>query len=197
MGPGWDQTHDPWICKQTRYWLRCEAWSILICSLINIEFTLKIVVSNDNFTRNVWFWNLLPKIISVNDNLMENVFPEWKKIPDSFLKSIGDLQINKNLVCKIVNFFLPINLNICFGCSKEPSHWDGSFEYQQHMLWLRNKKIHYWLHILIWMGYLSLLNKEANLCLINTWILWLKRNLRTNNITADEKNLWIIFFHKH
>ena len=28
-----------------------------------------------------------------------------------------------------------------FGCSKEPSHRDGSFEYPQHMFWLRNKKI--------------------------------------------------------
>ena len=27
---------------------------------------------------------------------------------------------------KIVVVFLPINLNICFGCSKEPSHRDGS-----------------------------------------------------------------------
>ena len=27
-----------------------------------------------------------------------------------------------------------------FGCSKEPSHWDGSFEYPQHMFQLRNKK---------------------------------------------------------
>ena len=25
-------------------------------------------------------------------------------------------------------------------CSKELSHWDGSFEYQQNMLWLRNMK---------------------------------------------------------
>ena len=39
----------------------------------------------------------------------------------------------------IVNIFLPIFFNICFGCSKEPSH--GSFEYPQHMFWLRNKKI--------------------------------------------------------
>ena len=38
-------------------------------------------------------------------------------------------------------YFLPIISNICFGCSKEPSHWDGSFEYQQHMFWFRNKKI--------------------------------------------------------
>ena len=30
---------------------------------------------------------------------------------------------------------------IYFGCSKEPSHWDSSFEYQQLMFWLRNKEI--------------------------------------------------------
>ena len=29
---------------------------------------------------------------------------------------------NKNFQRKIVNIFLPINFNICFGCSKEPSH---------------------------------------------------------------------------
>ena len=29
---------------------------------------------------------------------------------------------------KIVNIFLPISFNICFGCSKEPSHLDGPFE---------------------------------------------------------------------
>ena len=28
---------------------------------------------------------------------------------------------------------------MCFGCSKEQSHQDGSFEYPQHMFWLRNK----------------------------------------------------------
>ena len=27
-----------------------------------------------------------------------------------------------------------------FGCSKEPSHRDGSFEYPQHIFLLRNKK---------------------------------------------------------
>ena len=35
---------------------------------------------------------------------------------------------------KIVIIFLPINLNTCFGCSKEPSNWEGSFEYPQHVL---------------------------------------------------------------
>ena len=29
--------------------------------------------------------------------------------------------INKIFECKIVNIFLPISFNICFGCSKEPS----------------------------------------------------------------------------
>ena len=28
----------------------------------------------------------------------------------------------QNFECKIVNVFLPFSLNICFGCSKEPSH---------------------------------------------------------------------------
>ena len=49
---------------------------------------------------------------------------------------------------KNVIIFLPISFNICFGCSKEPSHWDGSFEYPQHMFWLRNKKIKFPLRIL-------------------------------------------------
>ena len=29
---------------------------------------------------------------------------------------------------------------MCIGCSKEPSHRDGYFEYPQHMFWLINKK---------------------------------------------------------
>ena len=42
---------------------------------------------------------------------------------------------------KIVVIFLPININICFGCSKEPSQWDGSFEHPKHMFILMGKKI--------------------------------------------------------
>ena len=37
-----------------------------------------------------------------------------------------------------------------FGCSKEPSHWDGSFEYPQHMYWMRNKENNFPIHTLIW-----------------------------------------------
>ena len=39
---------------------------------------------------------------------------------------------------------------MCFGCSKETSHRDGSFEYPQHMFTLRNKKNNFQLRILIW-----------------------------------------------
>ena len=38
-----------------------------------------------------------------------------------------------------MNIFLSISL-ICFGCSEEPSHKDGSFEYPEKMFWLTNKK---------------------------------------------------------
>ena len=39
---------------------------------------------------------------------------------------------------------------MCFGWAKEPSHRDGSFEYPQHMFWLRNKKNNFQLATLIW-----------------------------------------------
>ena len=51
---------------------------------------------------------------------------------------------------KIAIIVLFISLNMYFGCSKEPSHRDGSFEYPQHMFWLRNKKINFQLRTLIW-----------------------------------------------
>ena len=58
-------------------------------------------------------------------------------------------QLSKIFAGKILIIFLPSNLNICFGCSKEPSHRGGSFEYLQHMFWLRNKKINFHVHTLI------------------------------------------------
>ena len=50
------------------------------------------------------------------------------------------VKIRKKFERKIVNIFLLIGFIFCFGCSKEPSHRDGSFEYPQHMFWLRIKK---------------------------------------------------------
>ena len=43
-----------------------------------------------------------------------------------------------------MNIFLNISFNICFGCSKEPSQRDGSFEFPQRIVWLRNKKINFY-----------------------------------------------------
>ena len=39
---------------------------------------------------------------------------------------------------------------MCFGCSKEPSHREGSFEYTQHMFCMRNKENSFPIHTLIW-----------------------------------------------
>ena len=50
------------------------------------------------------------------------------------------------LMRKIVIIFLSISLNLCFWCSKELSHWDSSFEYPQHMFWLRNMNYDFQLH---------------------------------------------------
>ena len=36
------------------------------------------------------------------------------------------------------------------GCSKEPSHGDGSFEYSQHMFCFRNQKSNFHIRTLIW-----------------------------------------------
>ena len=39
------------------------------------------------------------------------------------LKDQHDIGLDKQKIsAKIVNIFLPINFNICFGCSKEPSY---------------------------------------------------------------------------
>ena len=48
---------------------------------------------------------------------------------------------------EIMIIFLSISLNMCVGCSKAASHRDGSFEYPQHMFWLRNN---FHLYTLIW-----------------------------------------------
>ena len=53
---------------------------------------------------------------------------------------VGIGQVKQKHQGKIAIIFLSISCNMCFGCSKEQSHRDGSFEYPQHMFWLRNKK---------------------------------------------------------
>ena len=56
------------------------------------------------------------------------------------LLAVGIGPVKQFVKRKIAIIFLSIRFNMCSGCSKEPSHRDGSFEYPQHMFWLRNKK---------------------------------------------------------
>ena len=61
-------------------------------------------------------------------------WPEWK-----IDKSEPGLKIN---LCNKKIIILFLNQNICCGVySKEPSHWDGSFEHQKHMLQIMGKEI--------------------------------------------------------
>ena len=71
-----------------------------------------------------------------------SIFSEIKPISVK-IASLCKGQDKQNFERKIVNIVLPISFNICFGCSKEPSHYDGSFEYPQHMFWLRSKKFNF------------------------------------------------------
>ena len=59
----------------------------------------------------------------------------------------GRVQFSSSAIAII---FLSISLNMCFVCSKEPSHRDGSFEYPQNMFWMRNKDNIFPIHTLIW-----------------------------------------------
>ena len=68
--------------------------------------------------------------------------------PENVFLTINTGLDKQRFSAKNVNIFLPTSLNICFGCSKEPSHLDGSLEYPQHMFWLRNKIIKFSLHSL-------------------------------------------------
>ena len=60
---------------------------------------------------------------------------------------------------------------MCFGCSKEPSHRNGSFEYPQHMFLLGNKESSFQLRTLIWgpVDFGILWPYSLGFCLINVF----------------------------
>ena len=66
-------------------------------------------------------------------------FQMFTKDPLCIWQNIYTGQSKHIFLRKLVNNFLSSSFNICFGCSKELSHRDGSFEYPQHLFWLRNK----------------------------------------------------------
>ena len=78
-------------------------------------------------------------------DLLQKVISSQHKVLDQ--AALVQLIKNKR---QIAILFLSLSLNMCFGSSKEPSSWDGSFEYPQHRFWLRNKKKNVWIYTLIW-----------------------------------------------
>ena len=57
---------------------------------------------------------------------------------------------------------------MCFGSSKEQSHHDDSFEYPQHMFWLRKTKNNFQLRTVIWGP--ALLHLYAQYSLSFNWL---------------------------
>ena len=98
----------------------------------------------------LWLWSLLPltRLLTFSlvcwHSLMLLLSYKHRKYT---ILNTGPVK-QKHLL-KIAVIYLSISLNMCFRCSKEPSHQDGSFEYPQHMFWLRNKKDTFLLRSLI------------------------------------------------
>ena len=79
---------------------------------------------------------------------------------------------SKNFECKVWNIFIFISFSIWLGCSKELSDWKGSFEYPQHMFWLRNKN--FWICIRI-----------CGAQWLNWWSADSDRRVDSSGLTAD------------
>ena len=106
---------------QLSYWRR-ESWLLLI----SLSFGAVQLIC-------LWLWHFLLMFFL-----------------NSLYSGFSQTMIRKFHQQKNVIIFLPIILNMCFGFSKEQSHWDGSFEYPQHMFWMRNNENGFPIRSLIW-----------------------------------------------
>ena len=80
---------------------------------------------------------------------------------------------------------------MCFGCLKEPSHRDGSFEYPQHMFWLRNKKNNFQVRTFIWRsGFVFVFSL---LCVIWCFVIFLVFSLEKQRLVALHIEVCSIF----
>ena len=111
---------------------------------------------------NIWpLWTLSPwkllkrlsELLEKSLNFTQKYLPVWTLLKVEWNGSDSKSTIytcigpnRQTFERKIVSIFLAISLNICFECSNELSHWHGDsyFEYPQHIVWLRNKKINFW-----------------------------------------------------
>ena len=81
------------------------------------------------------------------EHLTEHVHSNWERrnaYKNQFWISSGGWLHNSHIKIKVRSWKTIIeilNQNLCCGYSKEPSHWDGSFEHPKQMLKLMDKKI--------------------------------------------------------
>ena len=77
--------------------------------------------------------------VAANPLTSDDYYFEIEIIDTGLIAAIGKLyQVHKKLECKNFEYFLIHQFKHFLGCPKEPSHQDGSFEYQQHIYLLRN-----------------------------------------------------------
>ena len=80
---------------------------------------------------------------------------------------------------------------MCFGGLKEPSHRDGSFEYPQHMFWLRNKKNNFQVRTFIWRSGFGFV--FSLLCVIWCFVISLVFSLEKQRLVALHIEVCSIF----
>ena len=82
----------------------------------------------------VWLRSLIWKPDKGEYSLRQHLSEQGLKLKTLHTFHIGSFPTRScYLWHKVTNIFLFIVCSICFGCSKESSHCDGSFEYPQHM----------------------------------------------------------------
>ena len=92
----------------------------MFCKLVGPKCVLqvsgtKMCSANQIIKRNLWLMQRMKAQTMLSDYYQVQIC--WV-----IHNAHAQVKINKNFQRKIVNIFLPINFNIGFGCSKEPSH---------------------------------------------------------------------------
>ena len=124
-----------WICKIMYFWSRIisqQSWRDIVWetnfdSMKVWSLLLHIYVSMPQFFR---FRSQNDTDICVFALFETCLYPQYL---DTSLQKIEHVigTVKQIFECRIAIIFSSISINTCFGCSKEPSHWDGSFEYPQ------------------------------------------------------------------
>ena len=131
------------------------------CQLCGILHYSGLFLWKPNIASSATFWNEM------------RIVKWWKRKETGKVSADSRLVQSSNVLkWKIGTIFILISLNICCGCPKETSQWDGSFEHPLHMFWLRNKKNNFQLHALVleaWYLDVSSLRINAN-WMLEYWI---------------------------